>query len=418
MGPSAAYKVEGLCDGVPAPSGGEARRQGQLSLCSAPTMPFSSHTASREEPTESKPWCVDHGDRLEAMSTVELWRALELGELPHSTRVWREGIECWTPAGEVKALGWTISQPPPRDEAPALSAVCEAPESTGPLSFALTPDDLRTIAPRFHEGGPAGTGAERAESFALGRFPLTEAAAAHETPAPPISLEIPSCFPAIPSSPPDTLPSAGSPRLVAAKLRPARGARDADQAARGRASGTWSRLARRARASRGAVSLAAGSAALVLALGLSVLSALAPARAPARAAAGAAGATAHIGVARGVAAAAAQVVLPAPELTGAAGAAAPAAAGLPAAAALSDTAHAALDGAASAEGAGAPALPLHRAGKAPAEGAKPASVGRRERGQFRLRRGRSEADTARGISYPGRGPGSWAGTGAIERDSR
>ncbi|WP_437621410.1 hypothetical protein [Sorangium sp. So ce1151] len=415
MGPSAAYKVEGLCDGVPAPSGGEGRRQGQLSLCSAPTMPFSSHTASREEPTESKPWCVDHGDRLEAMSTVELWRALELGELPHSTRVWREGIECWTPAGEVKALGWTISQPPPRDEAPALSALCEAPESTGPLSFALTPDDLRTVAPRFHQDVIAAAGGERAESFALGRFPLVEAAAPHETPSPPISLEIPSCFPAIPSSAPDTLPSAGFPRFGAAKVRPARGARDADQAARGRASGTWSRLARRARASRGAVSLAAGSAALVLALGLSVLSALAPARAPARAAAGAAGATAHVGVAQGVAAAAAQVVLPAPELAGAAGAAALPVAGLPAAAALPD---AALDGAASAEGAGAPALPLHRAVKAPADGAKPASVGRRERGQFRLRRGRSEADTARGISYPGRGPGSWAGTGAIERDSR
>ncbi|WP_437754646.1 hypothetical protein [Sorangium sp. So ce1389] len=416
MGPSAAYKVEGLCDGVPAPSGGEGRRQGQLSLCSAPTMPFSSHTASREEPTESKPWCVDHGDRLEAMSTVELWRALELGELPHSTRVWREGIECWTPAGEVKALGWTLSQPPPRDEAPALSAVCEAPESTGPLSFALTPDDLRTVAPRFHQDVVAADGGERAESFALGRFPLTEAAAPHETPAPPISLEIPSCFPAIPSSAPDTLPSAGSPRLGAAKFRPARGARDADQAARGRASGTWSRLARRARASRGAVSLAAGSAALVLALGLSVLSALAPARAPARAAAGAASATAHVGVAQGVAAAAAQVSLPAPELAGAAGPAALPAAGPPATAAPS--ADAALDGAASAEGAGAPALPLHRAGKAPVDGAKPASVGRRERGQFRLRRGRSEADTARGISYPGRGPGSWAGTGAIERDSR
>ncbi|XXY54392.1 hypothetical protein WME91_24990 [Sorangium sp. So ce269] len=407
MGPSAAYKVEGLCDGVPAPSGGEGRRQGQLSLCSAPTMPFSSHTASREEPTESKPWCVDHGDRLEAMSTVELWRALELGELPHSTRVWREGIECWTPAGEVKALGWTISQPPPRDEAPALSAVSEAPESTGPLSFALTPDDLRAVAPRFHQDVLAAAGGERAESFALGRFPLVEATAPHETPSPPISLEIPSCFPAIPSSAPDTLPSAGSPRLGAAKVRPARGARDADQAARGRASGTWSRLARRARASRGAVSLAAGSAALVLALGLSVLSALSPARAPARAAAGAA---AHVGVAQGVAAAAAQVVLPAPELAGAAGAAA-----LPVAA--PDTT-AALDGAAPVEGAGAPALPIHRAGKAPADGAKPAPVGRRERGQFRLRRGRSEADTARGISYPGRGPGSWAGTGAIERDSR
>ncbi|WP_437811256.1 hypothetical protein [Sorangium sp. So ce1078] len=415
MGPSAAYRVEGLCDGVPAPSGVEGRRQGQQSLCSAPTMPFSSHTSSVEEPTESKPWCVDHGDRLEAMSTVELWRALELGELPHSTRVWREGIECWTPAGEVKALGWTISQPPPRDEAPALSAAGEGPESTGPLSFALTPDNLRSVAPRYHRGGAARARDERADSFHLGPFPLAEAAARHETPSPPISIEIPSCFPAVPSFPPDTLPSAGAPRPGAAQLGsgPAPGARDADQAARGRASGTWSRLARRARASRSAVSLAAGSAAIVLVLGLSVLSALAPDGAPSTAAIAPAARRGVAAAAQGVAATAAQVVQPAPELAGAAGAAALSAAAPGATPALDEGA-----GAAPEEGADAPAQPPQRAGKAPAAGAKPAPVGRRERGQFRLRRGRSEADAARGVGRPGRGPGSSVWTGAILRDSR
>ncbi|AUX37140.1 MULTISPECIES: DUF4339 domain-containing protein [Sorangium] len=437
MGPSAAYKVEGLCDGVPAPSGVEGRRQGQLSLCSAPTMPFSSHASGAEEPTESKPWCVDHGDWLEAMSTVELWRALELGELPHSTRVWREGLECWTAAGEVKALGWTISQPPPPDEAPALSAADEGPESTGPLSFALTPDHLRSVAPRPHQGGRAGARDERAGSFLLAPFPPAEAAARRETPSPPISLEIPSCFPAVPSSPPDTLPSAGTARAGAAKpgSEPARGARDADQAPRGRASGTWSRLgrlARRARASRSAVSLAAGSAAIVLALGLSVLSALAPAGAPSAAAVAPA---ARLGVAQGVAAAGAQVVAPAPALAGAAGAAAlPAAAPRPAPAlaptpALAKGAGAALAegagadpaegaGADPAEGAGAPELRPQQAGKAPAAGAKPAPLGRRERGQVRLRRGRYEPDGARGIAHPGRGAGPSVGTGAILRDSR
>ncbi|WP_437778400.1 hypothetical protein [Sorangium sp. So ce1097] len=440
MGPSAAYKVEGLCDGVPAPSGVEGRKQGHLSLCSAPTMPFSSHAGSEEEPAESMPWCVDRGDWLEAMSTVALWRALELGELPHSTRVWREGLECWTPAGDVKALGWTISQPPPRDEAPAVSATGEGPESTGPLSFALTPDDLRSVAPRAQKDGPAGARGERADLFALDPFPLAEPAARRETPPPPISLEIPSCFPAIPSSAPDTLPSAGAARPGAAQPGPAR---DAAQPARVRASGTWSRLARRTRASRSAVSFAAGSAAVVLALGLSVLNALGPARAPAAAAGPPA---AHRGVAQGVAAAAAQVVPSVPEHAGAAGtpaaglpaaslpaaglpaaglpAASLPAAGLPAAAAVPGTAlpgpaaQPTSAGAASAEDAGAPASPAHRAGKAPPAGAKPAPVGRRERGQFRLRRGRSEADAARGIRYPARGPGSWVGTGAIERDSR
>ncbi|WP_437646360.1 hypothetical protein [Sorangium sp. So ce362] len=415
MGPSAAYKVEGLCDGVPAPSGAEGRRQEHQSLCNAPTMPFSSHPSLVvEEPTESRPWCVDHGGWLEAMSTVALWRALEVGELAHSTRVWREGLECWTAAGEVKALGWTISQPPPPHEVPAVSAASEGPESTGPLSFALTPDDLRSVAPRHHRGGPARPRDERADAFPLGPFPLAEAAARHETPPPPISLEIPSCFPAVPSFPPDTLPSPGAPVPGAAQLGsgPARGGRDADQAPRGRASGTWSRLARRARASRSAVSLAAGSAASVLVLGLSVLSALAPATAPSRAAVAPA---ARLGVAQGVAAAAAEAFLPAPELAGAARAAAPSAAapGPTPVTAVPEGARAALEG-----GADAPALPPQGTEKAPPAGAKPAPVGRRERGQFRLRRGRSEGDAARGGGRPGRAPGSSVGTGAILRDSR
>ncbi|WP_437546459.1 hypothetical protein WME97_42350 [Sorangium sp. So ce367] len=429
MGPSAAYKVEGLGDRVPASGGAEGCGQGQLSsLCSAPTMPFTSHAGGAEEaPAESKPWCIDRGDFLEAMSTVTLWRALELGELPHSTRVWREGLECWTPAGEVKALGWTISQPPPRDEAPALSAAGEAPESTGPLSFALTPDDLSSVAPRFHQGAPEKARGERAEAFTLGRFPLAEAVLRRDSPSQPISLDIPSCFPAAPSSPPDTLPSAGAPRPGAAKP----GARDADQTPRGRVSGAWSRLARRARVSRGAAGAAAGSAALVLVLGLSVLSVVAPAASPARPAAAQA---AHLGVAQGVAAAAAQVAVPAPDLAASAGAAALAAAA-PAATPARDGAAAeaapARDGAAAeaapareeaaatpGEDTGAPALPLHRAEKASASGAKPAPAGRRERGQFRLRRGRSEADATRGISYPARRADSWIGTGAILRDSR
>ncbi|WP_438039972.1 hypothetical protein [Sorangium sp. So ce128] len=421
MGPSAAYKVEGLGDGVPASGGAEGCGQGQLSsLCSAPTMPFTSHAGGAEEaPAESKPWCIDRGDFLEAMSTVTLWRALELGELPHSTRVWREGLECWTPAGEVKALGWTISQPPPRDEAPAVSAASEAPESTGPLSFALTPDDLSSVAPRFHQGAPANTRGERAEAFTLGRFPLAEAVLRRDSPSQPISLDIPSCFPAAPSSPPDTLPSAGAARPGAAKpgLGPARGARDADQTPRGRVSGAWSRLARRARVSRGAAGAAAGSAALVLVLGLSALSVVAPAASPARPAAAQA---AHLGVAQGVAAAAAQVAPPAPELAASAGAAALAVAA-PArdGAAAADATSAREEAAATpGEDTGAPALPLHRAENASASSAKPAPSGRRERGQFRLRRGRSEADATRGISYPSRRADSWIGTGAILRDSR
>ncbi|AUX47821.1 hypothetical protein SOCE26_093450 [Sorangium cellulosum] len=437
MGPSAAYRVEGLCDdGSPASSGVEGRRRAQLSLCSAPTMPFSSQADSvAEELPESKPWCVDHGDWLEAMSTVALWRALEAGALPHATRVWREGLECWTPAGEVKALGWTLSQPPPAGEVCAVSAAGEGVESTGPLSFALTPDDLRTVAPRPSLSAPASSDDGRAEAFTLGRFPLAEVAAQHETPSPPISIEIPASFPAVPSCGPDTLPSAGAARPGALKPRPgpARDGRAADRAPRGRASGIWSTIARRARAHRSSVSLAAGSAALVLALGLSALSALAP-TGP-RTAGAAATPAAHAGIARGVAAAAAHVGRPeVPELARPAAAAAQAhdtaaaQAHDTAAAQAHDTAAAQAHDTAAAQahdtaaasvwGTAAAAAPLSRAGKAPAPAVKLAPAGRRERGQFRLRRGRSEADTTRGISHPGRGRGSSIGTGAILRDSR
>ncbi|AUX26524.1 hypothetical protein SOCEGT47_070930 [Sorangium cellulosum] len=443
MGPSTAYKVEGLCDdGVPAQRGAAGRTQELSSLCSAPTMPVSSHTSIvADEPPESKPWCIDHGDWLEAMSTVALWRALEMGELPPSTRVWREGLECWTPAGEVKALCWTVSQPPPRDEAcveeaQALSAASEGPESTGPLSFALTPGDLEAVAPRLDWSDPARAPEARADDCALGPLPMADAASRSAPPSPPLSLDIPASFPAIPSSAPDTLPSAGTRRSGAPKRMsgPARGA--VGEAPRGRGPGVWSRLARRARASRSAAALAAGSAAFVLALGLSALSSLAPPAAPASATVLP---TARLGSARGIAAAAAQADRPrAPALaaatpgaadldragTGAAlavdAAPAPGTSPGPAAGAASTPAAGAAStpaaGAASAVDAEAAAQPRPRAESAPSPGAKPAPVSRgRERGQVRLRRGRSEADTGRGIRYPGR---DFARTGAILRDSR
>ena len=68
-------------------------------------------------------WCVDRGDALLTMTTFELWAAIERSEVAPWMRVWREGMECWTPAGELIELSWAVANTPH----PAAEAI------TGPL---------------------------------------------------------------------------------------------------------------------------------------------------------------------------------------------------------------------------------------------------------------------------------------------
>ncbi len=72
---------------------------------------------SRQKPTlylvveESNPeWCVELGAVLEAMDTADLREALVRGVVTPSTRVWREGLEGWTP---IKYLTDLIAGPRP-----------------------------------------------------------------------------------------------------------------------------------------------------------------------------------------------------------------------------------------------------------------------------------------------------------------
>jgi hypothetical protein len=166
-----------------------------------------------------------------------------------------------------------------------------------------------------------------------------------------------------PTSAPATLPSA-SPKLASPPER-------APSAVRAPASGVWARVARRACAPRDARSLAAGGALAAVTLGLAVLNALSPPRAPAF--------EAHIGLASGAVLAAARVVRTAPPT-------------------LSRLVGTVVPGPESA-GTQAPPRPVTRAASAPSS--RPAPAAPRERGQYRLRRGRFEDGAARGAHRPG-----------------
>jgi hypothetical protein len=164
----------------------------------APTMPCA---ASSKAPVGDGPpslaWCVERGASLEAMSTAALWRALDAGILPPETRVWREGLECWTPASQVRELRWTVarlSTPPGAAEDRGEGAV---------VSAGLTPAELGVVqqwaaaaAPRVPEPPPGSSREERSELPTL-----------MSTPEPsdpdqlsPISLELPTSFPGAPVS--------------------------------------------------------------------------------------------------------------------------------------------------------------------------------------------------------------------------
>lgn len=49
-------------------------------------------------------WCVEVGDLLAAMESSELWDAIDRGEVTADTRVWREGLDGWTPVEELPEL--------------------------------------------------------------------------------------------------------------------------------------------------------------------------------------------------------------------------------------------------------------------------------------------------------------------------
>ena len=64
-------------------------------------------------------WCVDLGEEMIALHTVELYARLVTRALPGDVRVWRCGREAWTPAREVPELRLAVEDDGP-DVAPEV----------------------------------------------------------------------------------------------------------------------------------------------------------------------------------------------------------------------------------------------------------------------------------------------------------
>jgi hypothetical protein len=94
-------------------------------------------------------WCVDVGPALLSMTTFELWSAIERSEVAAWMRVWREGMECWTPVQEVTELRWALENaaPVPMPEAPAAEHALTPAESTAEAKTIATVAAKSVAAP-------------------------------------------------------------------------------------------------------------------------------------------------------------------------------------------------------------------------------------------------------------------------------
>lgn len=106
------------------------------------TDPYADTLAAPSSLSEGRPqWCVDTGGGLDTMTTFELWEALERGQVLAWMRVWREGMECWTPVGEIAEFAWAIASIPEIHPEALPEPELPADAHTGPLSTpTLTPE--------------------------------------------------------------------------------------------------------------------------------------------------------------------------------------------------------------------------------------------------------------------------------------
>jgi hypothetical protein len=56
------------------------------------------------EEREERPWCVEKGATLAALSTSDLLQAISAGEISATSRVWCEGLEGWTRISDVPEI--------------------------------------------------------------------------------------------------------------------------------------------------------------------------------------------------------------------------------------------------------------------------------------------------------------------------
>jgi hypothetical protein len=175
-------------------SGGEACRQIEESAWEAESPVPESATRLRRASAETMPtsdsftgvhatrpdWAVDLGEVMLSMTTFELWSAIERSEVPPWVRVWREGLECWTPVAELPELRWAVLSAPefPREE--GLEA---APEPT-PADAESEPLAQPATTPAPAPLPEARASAADLPARAVSRQVSTESAPTEETPAP------------------------------------------------------------------------------------------------------------------------------------------------------------------------------------------------------------------------------------------
>ena len=96
-------------------------------------------------------WCVEQGTSLTAMTTSALLAAVNTGEIDANTRVWREGLECWTRILDVPELFHALGTPdadcPTGTAATPLAIEIASPPAPDTLPSAEWPASWGPVAP-------------------------------------------------------------------------------------------------------------------------------------------------------------------------------------------------------------------------------------------------------------------------------
>lgn len=96
-------------------------------------------------------WCVEQGPSLAAMTTSALVAAVSTGEIDANTRVWREGLECWTRILDVPelslAFGSLDPESPTGTAATPLAIEIASPSAPDTLPSAPWPASWGPVAP-------------------------------------------------------------------------------------------------------------------------------------------------------------------------------------------------------------------------------------------------------------------------------
>jgi hypothetical protein len=145
--------VRSLCEAL-ASQGGPPSSQRSEAATRPYADPFADTLAAGASSfaSDRPDWCVDVGSALLTMTTFELWEALERGQVLSWMRVWREGMECWTPVGEIAELTWAIAGTPappaePEVPMPSLPSVDPAPLLALPETNEAPPQSVIRPAP-------------------------------------------------------------------------------------------------------------------------------------------------------------------------------------------------------------------------------------------------------------------------------